>query len=192
MPAIYFGVQEKSDFFCINGETDGEGGSFASMAPMEPELAEVQVKPHQSSNVVTVLVDSGASSPYFDHTIIPDLKHRLQDYISLSTPRTIFTAGGALLDGTPECMLQGLITDDNGEQNFAMIAILLLPGIGRNLFSVKTAARTASLRYSMSTNPGWRLATLPCHFAEITAKSTPSSWTPVRMDTQGRSWRRMR
>ena len=46
-----------------------------------------------------------------------------------------------MLDGTAEGVLQGLITDDCGEQHLARIAILMVPGIGRNLFPVKTAAR---------------------------------------------------
>ena len=130
----------------MNGRTDGEGGSLYGMAPLEPEPlepepAEIERKPHESGNVVTVLVGSGASGHYFDDTIIPDLKHRLQDYTPLSTPRTILTAGGALLDGTAEGVLRGLITDDYGKYRFARIAILIVPGIGRDLFSVKTAAR---------------------------------------------------
>ena len=74
-PAISFGVQKKSDFY-MNGGTDGEGGSLYDMAPVEPEPAEIERKPHESSNVVTVLVDSGASGHCFDDTIIHDLKHR--------------------------------------------------------------------------------------------------------------------
>ena len=120
---------------------DGEGGSFYGMSPLEPESAEIERKPHESGNIVTVLVDSGASGHYFDDTIIPDLKQRLQDYTSLSTPRTILTAGGALLDGTAEGVLKGLITGDYGEQHLAWIAILIVPGIECNIFSLKTAAR---------------------------------------------------
>ena len=101
------------------GGTDGEGEPLYGMAPMESEPAEIEHKPHESSNVVTVLVDSGASGHYFDGLIIPELKHRLQDYTSLSTPRTILTSGGALLNGTAEGVLQGLITDDYGEQHLA-------------------------------------------------------------------------
>ena len=110
-PAISFGVQEKSDFSYTNGGTDGEGGSFYGMAP-EPEPAEIERKPHVSGNVVTVLIDSGASGHYFDDSIISDLKHRSQDHTPLSTPRTILTAGGVLLDGTAKGVLQGLVTDD--------------------------------------------------------------------------------
>ena len=155
------------------GGTDGEGEPLYGMAPMESEPAEIERKPHESSNVVTVLVDSGGSGHYFDGLIIPELKHRLQDYTSLSTPHTILAAGGALLDGTAEGVLQGLVTDDYGEQHLTRIAILIVPGIGRNLFSVKTAARKGIVSISTSTNPGWRWATLPWHFAERTTISTP-------------------
>ena len=44
------------------------------------------------------MVDSGALGHYFDDSIIHDLKHRLQDYVHLTTPRKILTPGGAMLD----------------------------------------------------------------------------------------------
>ena len=46
-----------------------------------------------------------------------------------------------MLDGTAEGMLQGLVPDNQGEQYLALIAILIVPGIGRNLFSVKLATK---------------------------------------------------
>ena len=138
-PAISFEVQEKSDFSYMNGETDGEGGSLYGMAPMKSEPAEIERKPHESGNVVTVGVDSGASGHYFDDTIIPDLKHRLQNYISLSTLRTILTAGGALLDDTAESVLQGLMAHDYREQHVGRIAILFVAGIGRKYFLGKNS-----------------------------------------------------
>ena len=52
------------------------------------------------------------SSHHFDDVIIRDPKHRLQDYVHLATPRKILTARGALLDGTVEGVLQGLVSDD--------------------------------------------------------------------------------
>ena len=123
------------------GGTDGEGEPLYGLAPTEPDSVEIERKPHESGNVVTVLVDSGASGHYFDGLIIPELKHRLQDYTSLSTPRTILTSGGALLNGTAEGVLQGLITDDYGEQHIARIEILIVFDTGHNPFLVKTAAR---------------------------------------------------
>ena len=58
-PAISFGVQEKSNFSYMNGGTDGEGESFYGMAPVEPEPTEIERKPHEIGNVVSVLVHSG-------------------------------------------------------------------------------------------------------------------------------------
>ena len=140
-PPISFGGQEKPDFSYMYGGTDAEGEPLYGLAPTESKPAEIERKQHERGNVATVLVDSGASGQYFDDLVIPKLKHCLRDYTSLSTPRTILTAGGALLDGSAEGVLQGLIADDYREQHLARIAILIVSGIGRNLFLVKTAAR---------------------------------------------------
>ena len=49
--------------------------------------------------------------------------------------------GGALLDGTTEGILRGLVTDKHGEQHLARIVFPIVPGIGRTLFSVKPATK---------------------------------------------------
>ena len=123
------------------GGTDGEGEPLYGAALMASESAEIERKLRVNGNVVTVLVDSGASGHHFDDLIIPELKYLLQDDTSVSTPRTILTAGGAVLDGTAEGVLQGLITGDYGEQHLAWIAILVVLAIGRKYFSVKAATR---------------------------------------------------
>ena len=46
-----------------------------------------------------------------------------------------------MLDGTAEGVLQGLVTDNHGEQHLARVAILIVPAIGRNLFSVKSTTK---------------------------------------------------
>ena len=46
-----------------------------------------------------------------------------------------------MLDGTVKGMLQGLVTDDNGNQILVRVDIVVVPEIGRNLFSVMTAAK---------------------------------------------------
>ena len=45
-----------------------------------------------------------------------------------------------MLDGTAESVLQGLVNDDYGNQILARVDIVVVPGIGRNLFSLMTAA----------------------------------------------------
>ena len=94
-----------------------------------------------NSNLATLMVDSGASGHYFGDAIIHDLKHCLQDYVHLTTPRKILTAKGAILNGTAEGVLQGLVVDDNGNQILVRVDIVVVPGIGRNLFSVMTAGK---------------------------------------------------
>ena len=86
------------------------------------------------------MVDSGASGHYyFDDTIIRDLKYRLHDYVHLTTPRKILTAGGPILDDMAEGVLQGLVTD--GNQILVRVDIMVVLGIGCKLFSVMTAAK---------------------------------------------------
>ena len=46
-----------------------------------------------------------------------------------------------MLDNTAEGVLQGLVTDDNDNQMLVRVDIVVLPGIGRNLFSVMTAGK---------------------------------------------------
>ena len=94
-----------------------------------------------NSNLITLMVDSGASGLYIDDAIIRELKHRLQDYVHLTTPRKILTARGAMLDGTAECVLQGLVTDDSDNQILVRVNIVVVPEIGHNLFSVMTVAK---------------------------------------------------
>ena len=55
-------------------------------------------------------------------------------------PRRLSQSGGATLNGTGEGVLQDLITDDYGNQILVRVDIVVVPGIGRNLFSVMTAA----------------------------------------------------
>ena len=93
-----------------------------------------------ASNLAALLVDSGASGHYFNDAIIRDLKRRLQDCVHLATPWGILTAVGAMLKGTVEGVLQGLVIDDNGNQILVRVDIEVVPGIGRNLFSVMTSA----------------------------------------------------
>ena len=97
--------------------------------------------PSAGDDSVTVLVGSGASGHYFGDLIIPSLKNRLLNCVLLTTPRKILTVGGALLDSTADGILQDVVPDNPGEQHLARIAILIVPGTGRNLFYVKSATK---------------------------------------------------
>ena len=108
---------------------------------MASSLVTVTSEDSVNNNLATLMVDSGPSGHYFDDDLIRDLKHRLQDYMHLTTPRKILTTGGALLNGTAEGVLQGLAIDDNGNQILVRIDVAVVPGIGRSMFSVTSAAK---------------------------------------------------
>ena len=94
-----------------------------------------------NSNLATLMVDNETSGHYFDDVIIRDLKHRLQEYVHLTTPRKFLSAGGAIFVSTAEGVLQGLVINDNGNQILVRVDIVVVPGIGRNPFSVMAAAK---------------------------------------------------
>ena len=58
-----------------------------------------------------------------------------------------------MLDVTAEGMPQGLVTDDNGNQILVRVHIVVVPGIGRNLFSVMTAAKKGIATIFDNENP---------------------------------------
>ena len=140
-PNISLGAQDESDLSYMYEGADSEGEPLYGTALLALGPAAFKHKPSVGDDSITVLVDSGASSHYFDDLVIPNLKHRLLNYVLLTTPRKIFTPGGFLLDGTAEGILQGLVTNNHGEQHLARIAIVIAPRIGRNLFSVKSATK---------------------------------------------------
>ena len=158
-PAISLGGQDEPDLSYMYGGTDCEGEPLYSTALMASGPAAFKHKSSAGNDSVTVLVDSGTSGHYFDDLVIPSLKHCRLNYVLLTTPRKIFTPGGALLDGTAEGILQGLVTDNHGEQHLARIAILIVPGLGRSLFSAKQATKKG-------------VVSIPSHFVQKMTIST--------------------
>ena len=134
-------------------DTDGKGEALYGTALMSSPAPVTYNNASDLSNPVHVLVDSGASDHYFDDVLIPGLNRRLLDYTCLTTPRKIPTAGGALLDGTGEGILQGVITDNCGNGQLVRIQVLVVPTIERNLFSVKTATRNGIVSIFDRENP---------------------------------------
>ena len=158
-PAISLGRQDEPDLSYMYGGTDGEGEPLYGTDLMASEPSTFKHKPSAGDDSVTVLVDSGASCHYFDELNIPSLKHRLLIYVLLTTPCRILTAGGALLDSTVEGIFQGLVTHNHGDQRLARIAILI-PGIGFNLFSVKSATKKDVVSIFDFDNPRLELSSI--------------------------------
>ena len=151
-PVIDYGRQSKHDS-TYKFDTDGEGGALYGTTLMPSPAPVAYNNASDCSNLVHVLVDSPASDHYFDDLLIPELNRRLLDCTCLTTPRKILAAGRALLDGTGEGILQGVITDNYGNGHLVRIEILLVPTIGQNLFSVKTATRNGIVSIFDRGNP---------------------------------------
>ena len=98
-------------------------------------------------------MDSGASGHYFDDSLIPGLKCRLDNYQTLAVWRWITTAGGHQLEGAGQERLRGHILDAQGVQRLIQISVLIVPGFRRNLFSVKQASRNGVVSIFDKPNP---------------------------------------
>ena len=93
-----------------------------------------------------------------DDLIVPRLKYRLLNYVNLTTQGKVLTSGGALLNGMAEGILQGLVTEHHEEQHLARIATLIVSGIGRKFFSVKSATKRDVVSISDFDNPRLELS----------------------------------
>ena len=126
---------------------------------------------------VIITVDTEASGYYFDDAIIRDLKHRLQDYVHLATLRKILTTGGARLDGKVEGVLQGVVADDYGNQIIVRVNFVVVPWIGRNLFSMTTAAKKGMWPSSTTKIQHWKESTSPYSYGARAATPSCPCWT---------------
>ena len=126
--------------------TSGQPETFGGITNAEDGLALAVVPAAEkwnrgSNSLVSVMVDSEASGHYFDDALIPRLRYRLENYQELAIRRYITTAGGHQLEGAGQGLLRGHIIDAQGVQRLIQISVLIVPGLGRNLFSVKQASR---------------------------------------------------
>ena len=131
----------------FGGITNAEDGLALAVVPAAEKLN------RGSNSLVSVMVDSGASSHYFDDALIPRLRYRLENYQDLAIRRYITTAGGHQLEGAGQGLLRGHIIDPQGVQRLIQISVLIVPSLGRNLFSVKQASRNGVVSIFDKYNP---------------------------------------
>ena len=74
-------------FGMANNEEPVENALIASSS------AAITSEDELKSNLLALIVDSGASGHYFDDLIIRNLKHCLQGSVHLTTPRKILPSG---------------------------------------------------------------------------------------------------
>ena len=71
-----------------------------------------------------------------------------------------------------EGILRGFVTDNHGENNLAWITIPIVPGIGCNLFSVKSATNKGVVSIFDLATPGWSYPASLSHFVQKMMTST--------------------
>ena len=86
-----------------------------------------------SSTGVGLLVDTGASETMFDNRLIPD--GNLHDYTQRNSPKIVNVAGESQLKGTATGILHCTVKDNRGQRLRVRIQGLIVPGLGRNIFS---------------------------------------------------------
>ena len=172
-PAISLGGQDEPDLSYMYGGTDDEveppyGNALMSSAP-----AAFKHMPRAGDDSVAVLVDSGASGHYFDDLIIPSLKHRLLNYILLTTPRKVSHCRRCLA-GRPG--RRDTSRPRHRQSRGTTSCVDCYPHcvwLRAQLSSVKsTTKKGASFPFSTSTTPGWSYPASPSHFVQKMTAST--------------------
>ena len=88
-----------------------------------------------------MLVDSGSSKHFADPKLIHGVDSRMQDYVETNPPMEIKVAGHNTLFGTAQDILLVVARDTQGVCRTVKLPIVLVPGLGRNLFSTALAAQ---------------------------------------------------
>eukprot|EP00752_Nemacystus_decipiens_P006651 g5979.t1 len=91
------------------------------------------------SNNFSMMVDSGASDHYVDDKLVPGIKNKMINLRQINPAREITTAGNHTLHGTATGDIVCEVTDSNGNERLAHIPIVIVPGIGKHLFSSGSA-----------------------------------------------------
>ena len=127
------------------GSSDDFDGGFMYAAGMPGRFT-------PSAKGATLLVDSGASESFLDDELIPNLKTRMREFKTLSTPREITTAGKHTLHGIGTGIISFTIRDNHGTQLPVNMRALMVPGLGRNIFA-PTAELRNGVRFVLEKKP---------------------------------------
>ncbi|CAB1110628.1 unnamed protein product [Ectocarpus sp. CCAP 1310/34] len=102
--------------------------------------AELSLAPFRSDgSSIRMVVDSGATDNYLDPGLTPGLRAHMRDVEHLRVPHTIVAAGQHVLKGVTTGTIFGAVTDDNGNDRHVSLRVILVSGLGTNLFSVTLA-----------------------------------------------------
>ena len=88
-----------------------------------------------------MLIDSGSSKHFVDPKLVHRVESRMQDYAEIDSPMEIKAAGHNTLFDTAQGTLLVVVRDTQDICRTVKLPIVLVPGLGRNLFSTAMAAQ---------------------------------------------------
>ncbi|CAN0560803.1 unnamed protein product, partial [Laminaria digitata] len=98
--------------------------------------------PVSNQGKFTMLVDSGASDHLVDGELIPGLRQGMTEYQKLDQPKPIETTGNMKVFATATGHVCGHIINQSGQPIPVRIFVLIVPGMGRHLFSSARAMKS--------------------------------------------------
>ena len=90
---------------------------------------------HPNVDRIIMIVDSDASDPLVDDKLISRLRDSMKDYKKLKELKIIVTAGKKGVFATATGTIWGYIIDQAGQRVPVRIYVMIVPRLGRNLFS---------------------------------------------------------
>eukprot|EP00903_Cladosiphon_okamuranus_P005795 g5742.t1 len=117
--------------------------------------ADLSVAPFRSDgSFIRMVVDSGATDNFLDPSLTPGVRAHVRDVEDLPVPHTIVAAGQNLLQGVVTWTITGSVADNSGHGRLVSFRVVLVPGLGTNLFSVTAAMQQGVATLFHPTNPG--------------------------------------
>ena len=104
-------------------------------------------------DVFTMLVDSGASDHFVDSELIRGLQQGMVEYRKLEQPKPIETAGNKQVFATATGKICGHIINKSGPPIPVRIFVMIVPGMGRHLFSSARAMKSGVSTILETGNP---------------------------------------
>ena len=126
-----------------------------------------------NNTVLDMLVDSGSTGHYLDSDLIPGLQNRMVDYKALDETHEVVTAGHHTLEGIGTGIINGGVTDQDGNEHRVELSGTIVPGIRQHLFSVFAVASMDAVGVFDAANPRLEIGTGAIPFQQLRDTNQP-------------------
>ncbi|CAM9146749.1 unnamed protein product, partial [Discosporangium mesarthrocarpum] len=128
-------VQQKSAGIQDEGTADTTALFITTSIAFQATTSQPRTRSSTGAKLI-LMVDSGCTDRMLDPELFTqDIDNVLANYTMLKTPRSVMGIGHTTMHITGQGTLPFYIPDSTGTETLAKINVLLVPGLGRNLFS---------------------------------------------------------